>query len=376
MAQRTGSFDLILHPGNAPAWLIARMKNLAEGIFTVMVEEFGLNEVLIRLSDPLWFQALSCTLAFDWDSSGTTTVTCGVLKDVFNRVDLGVKGAGGKGGRSREVLKEIEVIGEKFNISTNRLNQLKYASRITAKVDNAAIQAGYQIYHHSFFASEKGDWVVVQQGLNAETKTARRFHWLSHNVKSFVDEPHTGIVSQMIHKNVLDMTAHESESCRRTCTDIVNENPDKVKRQYLSIRSCTQSSLAQWIEEDLCQETIVHYKFIPENINWKALRQAYETKPRNFEEILSAKGVGPATVRGLALVAELIYGQKPSWKDPVKYSFAFGGKDGIPFPVDRRTMDKSIEILKQAVENAKVGDREKISALQRLRKFVPPDYVK
>jgi len=240
---------------------------------------------------------------------------------------------------------------------------------MAAKVDNTAIQAGYQIYHHCLFLSETGGWAVVQQGLNADTKTARRYHWLSRNVKSFVDEPHTGVVGQMTHEYVLDMTAHMSEECRKTCKDFANEDPRRTKRNYLSIRDSSQSSLSGWVEGRKELERISHYKFVPEKINWKALREAYELKPKSYEELLAVKGMGPSTIRGLALISELIYGAKPSWKDPVKFSFAFGGKDGIPYPVNRTAMDEAAQVLTEAVNAGKIGDKEKVGALKRLRCF-------
>lgn len=368
---KTGVIDLVLHSGSVPRWLFRRMVKLAKGIFTIIVDEFSVEEVLNRVSDPLFFQALSNVLGFDWDSSGSTTVTCGVLKEVFREENLGIKIAGGKGEESRKTFNDLEVIGEEFNISTRKLEELKYASRMTAKVDSTAIQAGYQIYHHTVFVSEKGSWAVVQQGLNLESKTARRYHWFSKILKSFVEEPHTGISGEKIHKNVLDMTAKKSEECRRICVDLVNESKEKLRRQYLALIRPNQTFLTGWSREEVKLKKYPHYRLLPENINWKALQKAYEVKPKNFEEILAIKGIGPTTLKGLALVAEIIYGAKPSWEDPLKFSFAFGGKDGIPYPVKRRVMDKAISFLKEAVEAAKIGDKEKFEALKRLKAFTP-----
>jgi len=347
------------------------MVKLAKEIFLIIVDEFGTDEVLARLSNPLFFQACSNVLGFDWDSSGATTVTCGVLKDAFSSLNVGIKMAGGKGRRSRSTLAEVEKIGEDYDFSAASIERLKYSSRMTAKVDAVAIQAGYSIYHHAIFVSEDGKWTVIQQGMNPEFRTARRYHWLSCNVKSFVVEPHEGIVGQLAHKDVLDMTAKESEDTRRVCTDIAKEGSDRVEKLYLTIRESDQESLSKWIESDLGGEYVTHYKVIPRRMDWKALKEAYETQPRDYEELLAIRGVGPATVRGLALVSELIFGKKPSWRDPVKYSFAYGGKDGVPFPVDRRAMDESVEILRAAVEQSKLGSREKLEAIRRLRKFAP-----
>ncbi|RLI00797.1 DUF763 domain-containing protein [Candidatus Bathyarchaeota archaeon] len=371
---KTGSMDLILHGGFVPFWLLKRMIGLAKEIFTVVVDEFGVEEVLTRLSDPLFFQACSNVLGFDWDSSGSTTVTCYVLKKVFDKVNLGIKVAGGKGEKSRKALEEIEIIGDEFNISTNKIEELKYASRMTAKVDNTAIQAGYQIYHHTVFVSEKGDWTVIQQGLNLESKTARRYHWLSKTLRSFVEEPHSGIIGQKIHQQVLDMTSRKSGECRKVCVDLVNEPEEKLRKQYMVLLKPNQTFLLESVKPKINLQH-PHYKLLPENVNWKALKEAYEVKPKNFEEFLALPGIGPSTIRGLALVAELIYGAKPSWEDPLKFSFAFGGKDGVPFPVRRKAMDTAIKILREAVEEAKIGNREKLEALKRLKNFAPKTLI-
>ena len=363
--KRTGMMELRLHYGSTPRWLFTRMVKLGRGIFKVMADEFGPREVLRRLSDPLFFQALSNVLGFDWDSSGSTTVTCGVLREVFNLEDLGLKMAGGKGEASKRTIEEVEGLGEKFNFSTWRVERLKYASRMTAKVDNVAIQAGYQLYHHALFLSEDGSWTVVQQGLNPEAQAARRYHWLSESLRSFVEEPHTGIIGDKTHRRVLDMTARGSGEARKTCVDLVADNPFRTVMPYVASSLPNQPTLARWVSGSEAQS----YTIIPVRVNWEALKRAYEFKPSSFEELLALKGLGPSTVRGLALVAELVYGSKVSWKDPVKFSFAFGGKDGVPFPVKRKAMEKAAEYLKQAVEAAEVGRREKLEALQRLGKI-------
>ena len=373
--RRTGIADLRLHGGYAPSWLVSRMTKLAKGIFTIIIDEYGAGEVLTRLSDPMFFQACSNVLGYDWDSSGATTVTCGVLKTVFSSGDLGIKAAGGKGLRSRKALEEIERIGHDLDFSVDSINRLKYSSRMTAKVDSAAIQAGYQIYHHMFFVSESGDWAVVQQGMNPDVMTARRYHWLSKHVKSFVVEPHEGIVGSKIHRNVLDMTARESEESRKISVDMVKEGSRQVRKLYESIRKCDQTSLAKWVKADLGSEYVAHYRVFPGRMDWNSLGRAYDVQPKNYEELLAIKGIGPATVRGLALVSELIYGKPPSWRDPVKYSFAYGGKDGVPFPVDRKAMDESIQILQSAIDSANVGSQEKLSALRRLKNFTPKPFA-
>ncbi|MEM2148049.1 MAG: DUF763 domain-containing protein [Candidatus Bathyarchaeia archaeon] len=373
--QRTGVAKLPLHYGKAPRWLVVRMQKLAKEIVTIIVDEYGAGEFLKRLSNPFWFQALGCVLGYDWHSSGVTTVVTGVLKQAVIPEEHGLAVCGGKGRVSRQAPLEIWQIGEKFGFSDGKIENLRYASKMSAKVDNTAVQAGYQLYHHAFFVDEKGEWAVIQQGMCPQDRTARRYHWLSENVKSFVVEPHSAIAGETKREIALDMTAKESEGCRKASVDLACEPPKKLMRLIMSVRPDYQKSLEEWLPKT-AQNRWTEYPLdvlsMPVNINWKALQQVYEFKPKNYEELLGFKGVGAATVRGLALVAELIYGEKPSWKDPVKYSFAYGGKDGVPHPVDRKAMDESIQILKRAVEDAKIGDKEKLNALNRLRVFIPP----
>ncbi|MEM2995429.1 MAG: DUF763 domain-containing protein [Candidatus Bathyarchaeia archaeon] len=372
--QRTGVAKLPLHYGKAPKWLVVRMRKLAREIVTIIVDEYGVGEFLRRLSDPFWFQALGCVLGYDWHSSGVTTVVTGVLKQAVTPEEHGVAVCGGKGKVSRQTPLEIGVASEKFGFSTDKVEELRYASKMSAKVDNTAVQAGYQLYHHAFFVAEDGTWAVIQQGMCPQDRTARRYHWLSENTQSFVVEPHKAIVGDVKREIALDMTAKESEGCRKASVDIAKEPPKKVMRLIMSIRPAYQKSLQEWMPktaETKWREYPIDVLSMPANINWKTLQEAYEFKPHNYEELLGLKGVGPATVRGLALIADLIYGEKPSWKDPVKYSFAYGGKDGVPHPVDRKAMDESIQILKRAIQEAKIGDKEKLHSLNRLRVLVP-----
>jgi hypothetical protein len=356
---RTGVANLPLHGGKAPAWLTTRMRKLAKEITAIIIDEYGTDTLLTRLSDPYWFQALGCVLGYDWHSSGVTTVVTGILKQALSPEEHGVAVCGGKGKTSRKTPEEISDVAEQFGFSHNSIETLTYTSRITAKVDNTAVQAGYQLYHHAFLLTEKRKWAVIQQGMSAEDRTARRYHWLSDNVTSFVVEPHNAIVGDAKREKALNMTAKISEGARKASVDIAKEPPNKTIHLFEAARPLQQKSLREWLPQNTTQQAIA------------VLKQVYEFQPKNYEELLSIKGVGPATVRGLALVAELVYGEKPSWQDPVKYSFAYGGKDGVPYPVDRRAMDESIHLLRQTVQSAKIGDREKIQSLQRLRRFVP-----
>lgn len=369
--KRTGVARLPLHYGRAPRWLVIRMIKLAREIVTVIVDEYGQDEFLRRISDPFWFQALGCVLGYDWHSSGVTTVLTWVLKSAINPTEHGLAVCGGKGKASLQTPIEISDAGEEFGFLTSRIDDLRYASRISAKVDNTAIQAGYPLYHHSFFITERGEWAVVQQGMNAKDRTARRYHWLSECAKNFVVEPHDAIVGDVKREVALDMTSIESEGCRKTSTGIIKEEPRKVMRMLKSIRPACQSSLQEWMPKTRWKEYVIDVLSLPRNLNWKSVKKAYEFQPKNYEELLGIRGIGPATVRGLALISELIYGEPPSWKDPVKYSFAYGGKDGVPFPVDRQAMDESIRVLENAVENARIAGKERLRSLQRLRRYVP-----
>ena len=362
MMERSGIADLPLHPGHAPKWLFERMVKLSGEIVEIIKLEFGREEVLKRLADPYWFQAFSCVIGFDWHSSGTTTVTMGALKEAL-KPENGIVVVGGKGNVSKRTPREIERIGEEFNLSTWKIEKLKKVSRLAAKVDNVALQDGYQLYHHTMVIDEYGSWVVVQQGLNERKKYARRYHWL-YGIPSMVSEPHSGIISDAIEKAVLDMTANKSKEARKISVDLVKDGVSSIRSMVSELRDSSQKTL-----DDFSGVKVLK---MPWRINWKALFDAYEIQPRNYEELLEVKGIGPSTVRALAYIAEIIYGAPPSWKDPVKYSFALGGKDGVPKPVDRKAYDKSIEILQLTIEEAKIDRKEKLKMLQRLRRFVPP----
>jgi hypothetical protein len=300
-------------------------------------------------------------------------VLTGVLKQALSPEEHGVAVCGGKGRTSRKTPLEIAEVGARFGFGEDQVQALAYTSRMTAKVDSAAIQAGYQLYHHAFLLTENGKWAVVQQGMSAEDRSARRYHWLSDAAASLIVEPHNAIVGDVKREKALDMTAIASEGARKASVDVAKEPAAKVMRLFEAARPLHQKSLQEWLpaaKADPWQQSVEALN-MPRGISWETMTRVYQFQPRDYEELLSVKGVGPATVRGLALVAELIYGEKPSWADPVKFSFAYGGKDGVPFPVDRGAMDESIQVLRGAVEAARVGDKEKARSLARLRRFVP-----
>ena len=355
---RTGIAHLPLHGGRAPRWLFDRMKFLAREISLVICNELSCEEYLKKLSDPFWFQALGCILGFDWHSSGLTTTVCGALKEGLRDVgpDLGIFVCGGKGGTSRKTPSELEDLGHKRLIDIDP-EGLVYASRMSAKVDNTALQDGYQLYHHTFIVDRKGRWAVIQQGMNQDSRWARRYHWLGEEVKDFVNEPHKAICCD--HKAAtLNMVAGESAETRCISTDLSCEKPEKTVEEYERVRTLKLSSRHDVRSSDIR----------PENLK-KILVSTYALKPRNFEHLLGINGVGPKTIRALALMSELVYGKKASFRDPARFSFAHGGKDGYPYPVNRDVYDTSIGFLRSAISRAKIGQTEKIKAFKRLGKF-------
>jgi hypothetical protein len=367
--KRAGIAELPLHGGKCPPWLFGKMKRLGGSIVTLIVHEYGRGELLRRLSDPFFFQALGCVLGYDWHSSGLTTVTMGALKEAIRPEELGVAVCGGKGRVSRRTPAEIEKLADVFSLTSKKVEQLKHASRLAAKVDNSCVQDGYQLYHHAFILSEDGDWAVVQQGMHE--RLARRYHWISEDVGSFVEEPHSGIASDRREDVVLDMTARESEESRKTSLDLVLDDP---RRLTPHVREAEQRSLEEYFQRSpeakvLMMPTRHTISELTER-TMTALRKAYELQPQNYEELVAIRGIGPKAIRALALVSDIIYGKPPSWKDPAKFSFAHGGKDGIPYPVDRRTYQTTTEVLESAIDGAKLGREEKLRAIRRLHEFL------
>jgi hypothetical protein len=353
--QRTGIANLPLHYGKVPAWLFGRMCQLAREIATVTVTEFGTKEMLHRLSDPFWFQAFGCVLGYDWHSSGVTTTVCGALKEGLRGLEkeLGLFVAGGKGRTSRKTPAEIENAGHLLKVNPS---SLVYASRMSAKVDNSALQDGYQLYHHTFFFTKDGSWAVVQQGMNEVNRYARRYHWLGEKVSDFVCEPQAAICSHS-RGEALNLVALESAKARKVITQVAaEERPNKLIGQLHKLKTLNLPQRPHISMED------IH----PARLG-KIFLTAYEHKPQNFESLLALEGVGPKALRALSLISELVYDTPVSLRDPASYSFAHGGKDGHPYPVDRKNYDNSIQFLAQAVEKAKIGDTEKLEAFRRLK---------
>jgi len=359
---RTGIANLPLHYGSAPRWLFDRMKKLASQITQIIVWDYGPEEFLLRLSDPFWFQAFGCVLGFDWHSSGVTTTAGGALKEGLKGLEksLGIVVAGGKGATSRKTPQHIQTWGEKLKLPSETISQLIYASKMSAKVDNTAVQDGFQLYHHNFIFTTSGLWTVVQQGMNPSLKSARRYHWLSSSLSDFVEEPHSGIITERKTKT-LDLTAKESRETRQISVELIKDNFSQL------IQDTKLLSQENWTEVlNLPEDHPIYPEHFDGKRLVKILHRIKEKEPKDFERLLGIQGVGPKTILALSLISELIYGTKPSWKDPARYSFAHGGKDGYPYPVQKETYDQSIQILKKAVEKAKISKSEKIQALRPL----------
>ena len=353
--QRTGIANMPLHYGKVPMWLFGRMCQLAREITIVTVSELGPEEMLRRLSAPYWFQALGCVLGYDWHSSGVTTTVCGALKEGIRGLEkeLGLFIAGGKGKASRKTPAEIENSGHLLKVNPS---PMVYASRMSAKVDSSALQDGYQLYHHVFFFTRYGFWAVVQQGMNEKNRYARRYHWLGEKVADFVCEPESAICSQA-RGEALNLVASESTEARDVIAHIAaEEKPDKIVGQLNKLKTLNLPRRHYISLED------IH----PDRLG-KIFLSAYERKPQDFKSLLALEGIGPKTLRALSLISELVYDTPVSVRDPASYSFAHGGKDGYPYPVDRETYDSSIDFLAKAVGKAKIGDREKLEAFRRLR---------
>lgn len=352
---KTGIAHLPLHGGKAPAWLFQRMKKLAAEISIVIIGEYGTADLLRRLSDPYWFQAFGCVLGFDWHSSGVTTTVCGALKEGLKDIskETGFFVCGGKGGVSRQTPLEIESIAERGLLKAD-FKDLVYASKMSAKVDTCAVQDGYELYHHCFFFDKDGNWAVVQQGMNADTKWARRYHWLSSDLTDFVCEPHKAVCGRK-RDDVLNLVAKESSFCRETSALIAREEPRKVAAEFVKIKQLDMTRRHEVSFADIKSENLA-----------KILVAAYNQQPENFEQLLNVQGVGPKTIRALSLISEIIYAKPASFEDPVRFSFAHGGKDAHPYPVNREEYDRSIAILKEAVNHARLCRLEKLEAIKRL----------
>lgn len=351
--KRSGSADLPLHYGHVPPWLASRMATLGLAIIESILVEYGKAEVIRRLSSPFWFQSLGAVMGMDWHSSGITTSVMAALKKSINPLskELGIYTCGGKGKSSRETPNELLRIADKTGLNGTELVR---ASKLSAKVDNTAIQDGFQLYLHSFILSSDGDWAVVQQGMSDASSTARRYHWHSENLKSFIEEPHTGICG-VNQGQILNLTSNEADVTRQTMMGITAESPKKMIPEIQKL-----------VMPD-------HHDVKAKDVDLKRLGSilwlAQEKQPADFEELLLLEGMGPRTLQSLALVSEVIYGTPSRFTDPARYSFAHGGKDGHPFPVPVNVYDETISVLQKAVEKAKIGESDRQQAIKSLHQI-------
>ena len=351
--KRSGSADLPLHYGYVPKWLAERMAKLGLAITESIITEYGKQELLRRLSNPFWFQSLGAVMGMDWHSSGITTSVMGALKRAINphAKELGIFICGGKGKLSKEAPKELLMVAERTGLDGQDLVR---SSKLSAKVDNTAIQDGFQLYTHNFIVSDSGEWTVIQQGMRTGDKTARRYHWLSENIISFVEEPHTAICG-VNQGEILNLTAKEASSTREGMMKITREKPE------LMLQEIQQLVLPS------------HHDIRSEDVDLKRLGTvlwlAYDNHSENFEELLLLQGLGPRTLQSLTLVSEVIHGTPSRFKDPARFAFAHGGKDGHPFPVPLKVYDETIATLQAAVQRSKLGQTDKQEAIKALTKL-------
>ena len=363
--------------GKCPKWLFDRMVLLSKRMIYAIVAEEGPDEFVKRISDPVWFQSLGTVLAFDWNASGLTTILTAALKEAIrgSEKDLGIFICGGKGKTSLKTPEQILNWAEKIALPEKSANVLVYNSKMAAKVDSSLVQDGFQIYHHSFFFTKNGAWTVVQQGMNVSTQSARRYHWFSENIKDLIEEPHSGIESAVKLENILNMTAAKSNENRGLSAQLVSQSFNTLMKDITLLRKY-YTSLSQMVKLERTdpafakasageKEQLTLLNLETKEFKWhpvvtedftksryleKILWRLCDQKPKNYEKLLATSGVGPKTIRALALVAEVIYGAKPSYEDPARYSFAHGGKDATPYPVDRTTYDQTIEKLKTFIK--------------------------
>ena len=400
MAQfrNSGHADLPLHTGTVPRWLADRMMVLGTLITESLVENFGPEEVLVRLSDPLWFQSFGAVMGMDWHSSGITTSVMYALKRGLNprAKELGIYVCGGHGKYSRMTPDELLEIAGKEGLSGDELVR---NSKLVAKVDNNAVQDGFQLYQHNFILTRSGSWAVVQQGMNGAEKKARRYHWCSANLRSFVEEPHTGVVGDN-RGQILNLTDSKADKARSSILEMSHEEPDRILKEItqigkpasqiilmqggesipvVSTGSTTELPQQQELFPELADQVLeqgrsiilpAHHEVREQDVDLKrlggVLATAYQNQPENFESLLLTPGLGPRTLQSLALVSEVIYGTPSRFTDPARFSFAHGGKDGHPFPVPLKIYDESIRVLRDSIEKSKLGYKDKSDCIRRL----------
>lgn len=349
---KRGTADLPLHYGTVPPWLAQRMSLLGGAIAEAIVIEYGRSALLQRLSDPFWFQSLGCVLGMDWHSSGITTSVMNALRKAINyrSEELGIYICGGRGKFSRETPAQLLDVAYKTGLDGNALVR---HSKLAAKVDNTAVQDGFQLYLHTFIVSKEGEWAVIQQGMNPNERMARRYHWLSSSLRSFMEEPHTSVCGRN-QGLILNLTDKLAAPTKEGIVELTKEMPDKLMREVSIILPN-------------------HHEVKAEDVNLKrlgaALLLAHETNVSDMESLLLLEGVGPRTLQSLTLVSEVIHGTPSRFSDPARFSFAHGGKDGHPFPVPTSVYDETIEVFNTSIRQAKLGEKDKSDALRNLSKI-------
>lgn len=353
--KRAGSADLALMGGSIPYWLFERMTKLSLPIVESIILEYGKQAFLRKLSDPFWFQSFGSVIGMDWNSSGVTTAVMSALKKSLNphAKELGIYVCGGKGKDSLQTPNELVAVGDKTGLNGHELANF---SRLTAKVDSTAIQDGFQVYMHYFVVSDAADWSVVQQGMQTETSKARRYHWNSDSINSFVEEPHTAICGDF-QGEILNLVDKQAKPTQLAMLEIAKENPEKMLAE---IKLSVERHLTMPTYKDIKAKDVDLKRL--GSILWLA----QETKTQNFEDLLLLKGLGPRTLQSLALVSEVIHGTPSRFTDPARFAFAHGGKGGRPFPVPTKVYDETIDTLKNSVEQAKIGDTDKQAAIKKL----------
>ncbi|TPL53675.1 DUF763 domain-containing protein [Mesorhizobium sp. B2-4-2] len=370
MTQRSGSADLPLHGGRVPKWLGDRMTRLGAVLCQAIIHHYGRDELLRRLAHPFWFQSFGAVMGMDWHSSGITTSVIGALKRGLTPLsgELGIHVCGGRGAHSRKTPHELEMIGERVGFDGAALAT---ASRLVAKVDSAAVQDGFDLYLHGFIVTDDSRWVVVQQGMNGDRRQARRYHWLSEGLRSFVDQPHAAIEGER-QGEIVNLTDHRAEASRSGQIDLLRQlGPDRIVHEFAAIEPATASAKRDNAQPMLPNLVMpAHHDVRESDIVMRRLHgnisAAIESGPTDFPELLLVPGVGARTVRALAMVAEVVHGAPCRFSDPARFSLAHGGKDRHPFPVPLKVYDETIAVMKSAVSKAKLGREEELAALQRL----------
>ncbi|MDB4821630.1 DUF763 domain-containing protein [Candidatus Pseudothioglobus singularis] len=343
---------LPLHFGKMPSWFTERMGLMGNAIVESVVDNYGKSEVLTRMSDPNWFQALGAVMGMQWNSSGVTAAVLGSLKPQINPKanDLGLYILGGKGKYGWSVPNQVRRISDKHNLNGDELAK---SSQLTSRVDNNAVQDGYNLYQQYFIVTDEGEWTSITQGMNKNTRRARRYHWHSPTVKSFVETPHTGIVGEK-GQPVLNLTDSKADMLRTNMVGLTKEKPSEVIGHYKDIVMPNRHDVR---EEDVNMTRL-----------GSVLNMAYNSDIENFEDLVMMKGVGPRTLKSLAMVSEVVHGDASRFEDPARFSFAIGGKDGRPHPIDTKAMDETIDMLQTSVDKSKLGDKDKSRAIKRLHR--------